>query len=132
MSGQGYMNPRFVSKGELRRRIAELEAEVERWKDLAATTHRWLEAKKEGLEQAEAEVTRLTERCQTWHAEANTQRVNAEKAEAAMNEYKDELAALKARRCETCRRYETDTRLCQTMSQYHHPKFCCIHWEARP
>lgn len=26
----GYMNPRFVSKDELRRRIAELEAEVER------------------------------------------------------------------------------------------------------
>jgi hypothetical protein len=32
MSGQGYMNPRFVSKDELRRRIVGLEAECERLK----------------------------------------------------------------------------------------------------
>ena len=73
MSGQGYMNPRFVSKDDLRRRIAELEAEnkaqrldwmtrqnaidLERKQDEAASIvlTRELKAWQQRAEQAEAE-----------------------------------------------------------------------------
>jgi len=65
------------------------------------------------------------------HDKANMHMLNDTLREAVA-ELEDELEALKARRCKSCRRYETDTRFCQTMIQYHHPSFCCIHWEARP
>ena len=62
------INHAITSEQHLRERaeqaeadLAELAAERDHWKDLAALTYRWLEAKKSGLEQAEAEVKKLNE-----------------------------------------------------------------------
>ena len=64
------------------------------------------------LEQSETE---LQDACDKQFKATVRQRERAEKAEAAMNKYKDELAALKARRCETCK----------DSSQTEHGDFCC-------
>jgi hypothetical protein len=86
VSGQGYMNPRFVSKDELRR-IVELEAE-------------------------------LSAKCQS------------------ESELRDELEALKERRCETCRQW--DKLFCDNPESLAAGKlspreieFSCSEWEAR-
>ena len=39
-----------------------------------------------------------------------------------------ELAALKARRCETCKSYDVDTRFCAALTQHWHPRFYCAGW----
>jgi len=43
-------------------------------------------------------------------------------------ETRAELATLKARRCETCKSYDVDTRFCAALTQHWHPRFYCAGW----
>ena len=40
----------------------------------------------------------------------------------------EELDDLNARRCETCKSYDVDTRFCAALTQHWHPRFYCAGW----
>ena len=52
-------------------------------------------------------------------------------ADAAIAELEAELAALKARRCETCRSQEEGLSYCSTLDVLTTEGFYCADWEAR-
>ena len=91
MSGQGYMNPRFVSKDDLRRRITELEAENKAQRLDWMTRQNAIDLERK---QDEAASIVLTRELKAWQQ-------RAEQAEA-------ELAAVKGRRCRNCKSWDDE------------------------
>ena len=95
-------------------RIAELEAEVERLKTRVIAEE---DDKNKRLDEMRAALAK-----QSLHVEDCHRQV--EQAEA-------ELAALKARRCETCRSQEEGLSYCSTLDVLTTEGFYCADWEAR-
>jgi hypothetical protein len=119
MSGQGYENPNFVSKYDLQRRIAELEAE--------------LSAKSQS-------ESALTDELADEKRRADDNGAVVLDFHAKVIAMKYELAALKARRCDGCKHwqlhrpdtFDCDIEACGEAWLDRSGSFSCSEWEAQP